>query len=171
MFKLRALCEKDVDGMLEWMHSEASKAIFQKDMSSITREQALDFIKSAAELSFESNSIHYACVDEKDEYLGTISLKNIDSVNRNAEYAVSFRKKAQGTGAALYATKEILRIAFEDIKLHSVYLNVLNTNQRANAFYKKSGFVYEGTSRENLFINGEFKSLNWYSIIESEYKY
>ena len=170
MIKLRPLCSKDVDGMLEWMHSEDSKDIFQKDMSSITRDTALMFIESVSNVNPDSGEVHYAVVDDSnDEYLGTISLKHIDSENKKAEYAVSFRKFAHGTGAALAATKEILRIAFVDLNLHCIYLNVLTTNERANAFYKKAGFVYEGTSRESLYINGDFKSLNWYSIIYRDY--
>ena len=42
--------------------------------------------------------------DQDDEYLGTISLKNIDLKNKNAEYAISTRKKARGTGANQQAT-------------------------------------------------------------------
>ena len=156
MFKLRHLKEQDAAGMLEWMHSEETKAIFQKDMSSMTEEDVLSFIKCSAEDTISKGFVHYAVVNDEDEYLGTISLKDIDQVNKCAEYAVSFRKCAQGTGAASYATSEILRIAFEEIGLHRVFLNVLTTNLRANAFYKKMGFVYEGTSEDSLFLNGKY---------------
>ena len=168
MFKLRYLKEKDAAGMLEWMHAEETKKIFQKDMSSMTEDNVLSFIRRSGKDTTADGFIHYAVVNEEDEYLGTISLKDIDQVNKCAEYAVSFRKCAQGTGAASFATNEILRIAFEEIGLHRVYLNVLTGNLRANAFYKKMGFVYEGTSEDSLFLNGKYESLNWYAIIRRE---
>lgn len=169
MFKLRYLEDKDAAGMLEWMHAEETKKIFQKDMSSMTEDKVLSFIRAAGENTVDKGFMHYAVVNEADEYLGTISLKDIDNVNKCAEYAVSFRKCAQGTGAASYATSEILRFAFEELGLHRVYLNVLTTNLRANSFYKKMGFKFEGTSRDSLFLNGKYESLNWYAMIRSEF--
>ena len=168
MFKLRGLQIKDAEGMLEWMHAEETKHIFQKDMSSMTYEMVSSFIEKAGNAPSDADFVHFAVVDDSDEYLGTISLKDIDRVNRCAEYAVSFRKCAQGTGAAMFATQEILRYAFEDLGLHRVYLNVRTTNGRANAFYKKAGFVYEGTSKDSLLLDGKYESLNWYAKINNE---
>lgn len=167
MIRLRKLKEKDVPFMLEWMHDEETKTIFQKDMTSITEEQALDFVFASENELRDGGSVNYAVVDDEDVYLGTISLKNIDIKNKNAEYAVSFRKCARGTGAAMEATKLILEKAFNEFELHRVYLNVLATNARANRFYQKVGFVFEGTSKDNLLINGEYRDLNWYAIIEN----
>lgn len=170
MIVLRQLEAKDIDGMLEWMHSEESKGIFQKDMSGITYENAQNFVRTSQGDTFSEGFIHFAVVDEgDDEYLGTISLKNIDPENSCAEYAVSMRAKARGTGASMAATKAILNIAFLKYNLHRVYLNVLTTNERANKFYRKAGFDFEGTSRDSLCIRGEFKSLNWYSMIKEDY--
>ncbi|MCQ2482215.1 MAG: GNAT family N-acetyltransferase [Clostridia bacterium] len=169
MIKLRQLEFKDIDYMLEWMHSEESKSIFQKDMSNITYEMAQNFINNSQGDTFADGYVHFAVVDDDDEYLGTISLKNIDMENSCAEYAVSMRTKARGTGASMTATKAILNIAFLKYNLHRVYLNVLTTNERANKFYQKVGFVFEGTSKDSLCIRGEFKSLNWYSMIKEDF--
>lgn len=67
------------------------------DFKNFTEEDIKKFIDNGNE---SSKNIHYACVDEEDNYLGTISLKNIDIRNKNAEYAISFCKFAHGTGAA-----------------------------------------------------------------------
>ena len=110
-----------------------------------------------------------ACVDDQDNYLGTVSLKAINKIDLNAEYAISFCKKAHGTGAAHYATQEVLRIAFMELGLARVYLNVIPGNARANAFYKKNGFIFEGTFRKHIRINGQLKDLNWYSMLKEEF--
>lgn len=164
--KLRELKLKDVDGMLSWMHSKEAKEIFEKDFNKYTREDVEKFAKSKN----TKNNINYACVNEKDEYLGTISLKNIDYDNLNAEYAVSFTKEAQGTGAASFATQEILKIAFNDLKLEKVYLCVLKTNKRAIAFYKKNNFKEEGTFRNHLKRGNKYIDLLWFSILKKEFK-
>ena len=65
------------------------------------------------------------------------------------------------------ATKEIIRIAFEELGLNRVYLNVLKENGRANAFYQKTGFRFDYCEENGVEIHGEKKDLNWYVIDKS----
>lgn len=168
--RLRQLCEKDVEGMLEWMHDPEIQNNFRVALQDMNREDALRFIKEAECTPVSGKSIHYAIVDKNDEYLGTISLKNVDLESKNAEYAISLRKKAQGLGIAEKATREILKIAFGDFGLERVYLNVLPENERAIHLYEKCGFIFEGEFRNHLYLRGEFKSLRWYSLLREEYR-
>lgn len=158
---LRRLEKKDAPLMLEWMHDNEINCNFQKDFASATLESVLCFIDE----SFNDENQSFAFVDEGDEYLGTISLKHISYQNANAEYAIVTRKKAQGTGAAARATQEVLRYAFEDMRLHKVYLNVFEDNVRAQKLYEKCGFVYEGSAVDAVKINGAYRTLKWYGII------
>ena len=75
--QLRELKEKDADRMLSWMHSEKSRDIFAKDFNNFTKDDVISFINKKN----TSENINYACVDDNDNYLGTISLKNIDYEN------------------------------------------------------------------------------------------
>lgn len=150
--------------MLEWMHDDTINCNFQYPFKEMTIEKVKNFI----EYSFNEENQHFAIVDEKDEYLGTISLKNISYKNGNAEYAIVTRKNAQGTGVARLATCELLQYAFEELKLHKVYLNVLAENIRARKLYEKCGFMQEGISKEAVKINGKYESLIWYGIIKKE---
>ena len=101
-------------------------------------------------------------------YVGTVSLKNISEENRSAEYAIVVRSIVRGTGAAALATKDILEYAFDILKLHKVYLNVLERNERARHFYTKCGFAYEGTSKDAILLNDRYESLVWYGIINDK---
>lgn len=163
---LRYLEEKDAPFMLEWMHDSEINCNFQADFASSTMESVLDFIHN----SFNDESQNFAFVDNDDEYLGTISLKHISHKNSNAEYAIVTRKKAQGTGAAMKATQELLEYAFEKLKLHRVYLNVLEDNVRAQKLYEKCGFVYEGAFLDAVRINGTYRTLKWYGIVKNSDK-
>lgn len=157
---LRKLEDKDALNMLEWMHDSNINCNFRFDFSKMTLDDVRNFIQN----SFDEKNQHFAIVDEHNEYMGTISLKNINKVDNNAEYAIVTRTVAHGKGLALEATKEILNYAFNELKLHKVYLNVLEENGRANRFYEKCGFKYEGMSKEILYINGKYHNLNWYAI-------
>ena len=155
--RLRGLQPKDALGMLEWMTDPKITQFFRFDASKVTEESCLAFISGAA---LQENCRHWAIADETDTYLGTISLKEID--RSSSEYAISTRSCAHGTGAAMEATRQVLRIAFEELGLNRVYLNVLAENGRANAFYRKAGFCFTHTEKDAVAIRGEMKDLNWY---------
>ena len=162
---LRKLEKKDAVLMLEWMSDQDITRIFSNNFSEYTLEMVQKFIKN----SFDVENQSFAVVDENDEYQGTISLKNISEKDKNAEYAVVFRKKAHGTGISRQATCEILKYAFEELKLEKVYLNVLEDNLRARKFYEKVGFKQEGTFIKHKFIENKFQNLCWYRILREEW--
>ena len=133
---LRKLEEKDAKGMLEWMQDTEIQKRFRFAIETVKREDVLRFIKVAETEPIEGKSIHYAIADEDDEYLGTISLKDVDLLARKAEYAISLRRKAQGMGVGTKATMKILEAAFDRFGLERVYLNVLSDNERAIHLYE-----------------------------------
>lgn len=163
---LRKLLEKDIENMLEWMKDKSITCNFKTDFSGVDIERVRHFIEN----SYSEKEQHFAVVDEQDEYLGTISLKNISQTDRNAEYAIVMRKGAQGTGVAEQATKELLEYAFQILGLRKVYLNVLEDNFHAIAFYEKLGFVKEGTFVGQYFIGGRYHNLCWYAVYHSDLK-
>lgn len=163
---LRPLEAEDAEGMLSWMHDASVACLFQTDFRSMELTEAQRFIDAA---NRPSDSLHLAIENEDGSYLGTISLKNIDTNNMCAEYAISTISAAHGTGVASRATRSILEIAFDELGLHRVYLNVLDVNERAQAFYKKAGFSYEGTAREALKIKSEYHSLLWFAMLKSDF--
>lgn len=164
--KLRTLCEKDAASMLAWMQDPAVNQFFRADFAHKTMTDVLSFIRGGGQSASER---HYAICDDNDAYQGTISLKDIDKENGTAEYAIVLRRQAQGKGYARFATQEILRIAFEELGLHKVYLNVWKENTHAVGFYEHMGFRREGEAREQIVLHGKRCSLLWYGILENEY--
>lgn len=167
--KLRMLQESDASGMLEWMKDPEIQNVFRNDMGKITMEEALEFIRSSRESWEKSGSLHLAVADEKDEYLGTISLKNIDLQAKNAEYAISLRRKAHGKGIGYTATRQLLEYAFSIMKLERIYLNVLSDNEKAIRLYERVGFVFEGEFRKHLYLRGAYRNLKWYGLLRENY--
>lgn len=160
---LRYLQEKDAPLMMEWMKDPELACFFTFNIESVTEESILSFINKSKN---DNKNKHYAITNEDDVYLGTISLKNISYKNSNAEYAITLRKSAIGKGIAEVATKRILDIAFNELNLNKVYLNVLSYNIRAIKFYEKFGFKYEGEFIEHVKIGDRYRNLKWYSIFK-----
>ncbi len=152
MIKLRELTENDAIYMLEWMHDPSIQKFFRKNMLKYTLDDAKEFCINSDVPSVikDGCDVHYAIANEDNEYLGTISLKNIDLESRSAEYAIAMRKKAQGYGNAYMASVMLLKKAFSEYKLHRVYLNVLANNNKAIKLYEKIGFSCEGEFRDHI---------------------
>ena len=168
-YVLRDLRMEDLEGMLEIVNDPLINCFYTDDIRKSTRETIGQFIENAAELKKKGISYHYAISDSKDEYIGTISLKNVEKV-KGAEYAIIMRRGYQGMGIATWATREILQIAFRKMALNRVYLNVLSDNLHANRFYIKNRFRYEGESKMCICIEGKIKSLKWYAMLAEEYR-
>ena len=163
---IRPLEPCDAEGMLEWMHDDSTASLFQRDFLSMQLRDVLEFIDSSQK---NTESHHFAVQDSEGRYMGTVSLKNVDMHNLRAEYAISMRRCARGTGLASKGTKAVLRYAFSEIGLHCVYLNVLSSNVRARKFYEKNGFTFEGISKDAVFANDTYYDLYWYRILSNEF--
>ena len=144
---LRQLNTKDAPFMLEWMHDNSVVQDLQTDFASKTIEDCLEFIKASKD---ESENLHLAIVDNNDEYLGTVSLKNI--AVSFAEFAITVRSSAMGKGIAKDAMEKIIDIGFEEKDLEGIYWCVAPSNKRAIRFYDKNG--YHRVPSETLNIRG-----------------
>lgn len=161
--KLRNLKRKDAAFMLEWMHDDDVTEYLNTDFSMFVLEDCIKFIEYSTE---KSQNAHYAIVSDDDEYMGTVSLKNIDLQTSSAEFAITVRRSAMGKGYSWYGMTKILEIGFEKYNLESIYWCVLKENKRAVSFYDKHHF------HEALDIPSTIKkryegigNLKWYSVL------
>lgn len=166
--KLRTLDEKDALFMLEWLKDKSVSRWFRNiKADDITLDIVLDFIRNSQN---DKQSYHFAITNENDEYLGTVSLKNIDIIAKNGEYAIALRRLNQRQGVGRFATEKVLQSAFEELKLEREYFNVLSDNKRAINFYEKFGFTYEGEFYKHVNVDNDLKSLKWYRMMRCEYE-
>lgn len=172
MIVLRELKEKDAPLMLEWMHDADIQRSFKRRMSDYTIDDVLAFIKKAAfpDVVSTGADLHFAIADQADDrYLGTVSLKNIDTENKNAEFAIVTRKAAHGKGIGHEATILALKKAFNELGLQRVYLNVFSNNEPAIRLYERCGFKAEGEFRNHFIIDGQYVGWKWYGMLKDEF--
>jgi diamine N-acetyltransferase len=65
--------------------------------------------------------------------------------------------------------KEVIRIAFEELRAHRLFLDVYEDNARARHLYESLGFVYEGLMRDAAQRDGTYCNLCMMSMLEHEY--
>lgn len=163
---LRSLQEKDNIYMLEWMKDNRVNCFFRFNSDNVTIQTVTEFINNCFQ---DKYNYHFAIADDNDIYQGTISLKNIDIDANTAEYAIALRYEAQGKGVGTFATRQVLKYAFETLNLNRIYLNVLVDNINAIKLYEKCGFIFEGEFKDHIKVQGQLKNLKWYGILKENY--
>ena len=90
MIKLRELRISDVERMYEFLSDPDVSNSYVFSRAPVSRERLVDFVRSSW---YESGNVHFAISGDDDEYIGTVSLKNINYVDRTAEYAIMIGKE------------------------------------------------------------------------------
>lgn len=162
--RLRNLELKDAPLMLEWMHDESVVGNLKGNFIEKTLADAESFILASAN---KEKNIHLAIVTDEDEYMGTVSLKNVE--DGSAEFAVAVRQKAMGKGYAWFALEEILNKAFAEYGLESVYWCIARTDERALRFCDKHVFHENVDIPEKVLSRyKDMDNLKWYSVLKGD---
>ncbi len=136
---LRRLKKSDAPLMLEWMHDEDLVKDLHKNFAGMTIDNCKSFIERAAT---DSSNLHLAIADDNDEYMGTVSLKDINYDLGIAEFDIVIRRAATGKGLSAAGMKEILNYASLGKELQKplsqIYWCVDSKNARALRFYDKT---------------------------------
>lgn len=161
--KIRYLKLKDIDFMYEWMQDDDIVEYMYTDFKSKT----IDDLKFFIENSISKNNIHFAIVSDLDEYMGTVSLKNINS--KNAELGIVVRKIAMSKGYSWFGIDSIINYAFNELKLESIYWCVNKKNIRAIKFYDKHNFHKAVDIPGNILNRYQgVDGLIWYSVLNGD---
>ncbi len=163
---LRKLKIEDAPLMLEWMHDEDVCEFMGRNFSEFQLCNCENFIENS--LTDEKN-LHLAIADENDEYMGTVSLKEIDMDTLSAEFAITVRKKAMGKGFSKFGMENIIKKGFEELGLETIIWNVSKKNIRANKFYQKHNYDELDIIPDkfkNIYPN--WKEMNWFCVIKKK---
>lgn len=163
---LRTLQLHDAERMLEWMLDSSIYSKMQYDYRELSLDKCILFIKNSWR---EKENLHFAISNAQDEYMGTISLKNIDDKNKRAELGIVVHPSYMGRGIASKALYELVKKAFWELGLNKIYLYVRCDNERAVGFYRKNQMEFEGCAKEHLFIDGEYKDIFWFALRKKNY--
>ena len=77
--------------------------------------------------------------------------------------------RTPGRGLGRQILEEVIRIAFEELSAHRLWLDVFEHNARAHHLYKSLGFVEEGVLREAVYRDGKHYSQILMSLLDREY--
>lgn len=103
--------------------------------------------------------------------IGTISLENIDHINRKATLGIFIGdtgERNKGYGAE--AINLILDYGFNYLNLNNIKLDVFEFNERAYKCYQKCGFKLCGRRRKCVYLNGNYYDVLSMDILKDEFQ-
>jgi diamine N-acetyltransferase len=166
---LRALTTNDIEITLSWHNREDITRLYSGHPFPVNIEMERQWYEKILKSNFPTTVFGIVYI-ETQELIGLTSLKEINMINRNGEFAIFIGdRKFRGKGFSKEATLDTLCFGFNKLGLNRIFLKVLEHNETAINLYQKIGFKKEGILRESVYRDGEFKNEIVYSLLKSEF--
>ena len=166
---LRPLSLDDVnDAYIDWFNDAEVCAYNSHHVYPYTRELAIEYVTGVRS---QKNDLVLAVIEKSGgAHVGNIALKNINPVNRSAEFAVILgNKEYWGKGIGKEAAQLIVQHGFEQLNLHRIYCGTSEENIPMQKLAASLGFAQEGIRKEAMFKNGEFVDVIEYGLLKNDF--
>ncbi|MBN1658357.1 MAG: GNAT family N-acetyltransferase [Anaerolineae bacterium] len=169
LVRLAAPLEADAPHFARWVRdAEYLRALdtdYVRPMSVEEMAQRLaSFIRDPGTVEFRIRTLH------DDTLIGFVALHTISWHNRSANLAIGIGEPDyRGRGYGTDALRVVLRVAFHEMHLERVGLNVNGDNTRAIRAYEKAGFHHEGTLHRALLRDGRWQDRIIMGAINTNY--
>jgi len=174
MIKLEYFTPDDFQLLIDWVSDEELLLNWAgtEFRFPLTEEKLQRYIRSANDFE-NSGTLIYKAVDlETGQTVGHISLTAVNRENRSARITrvLVGNTTERGKGIGEQMTRQLMRIGFNDLKLHRMSLGVFDFNEPAIRCYKKCGFRIDGLLRDINRHGDAFWSMAEMSILENEWQ-
>jgi RimJ/RimL family protein N-acetyltransferase len=162
----------DFDNLIRWIDNEDLLTKWSGGLFNFPLTQSsLEWYIKDTNVPGDSDAFVYKVVAEDGSTIGHISLGGISWKNRSARITrVLISPENRGKGCCSEMVTAILKIGFQNLKLHRISLGVYTNNDAAVSCYQKSGLKIEGIQRDVLWYKSHYWSMIEMSILEDEWK-
>lgn len=129
-----------------------------------TVADALTFISECRKNYAEGEGFS-CCIVHQGKIVGTVGFHHIDKLNLKTEIGYWLSQDSQGKGLMRESCKALIKYAFEELKLHRVEIRCAIDNETSQRIPESLGFTREGVLRGAMLLNGQFKDVFLYSLL------
>ena len=135
-------------------NEKVRKCVFNQNL--ITEQQHFGFINNLD----KDKANYYWLVKKESVCLGVISLNKLDFENKNSYLGIYKNFELENTkGIGKILLKNLLKIAFDEFNLHTLKLEVFQTNEFAIKLYESCGFIEEGRLQEFVYRDDKWQDV------------
>lgn len=158
MIHLREATETDVPWIVEVEYSPE----FREYIGRWTSDEHAQAMR-------DPDTRYFIAVDDSNEPLGYVILRGLQAEHHNVELKrIVMRSPGRSYGRLVLHL--LLRKVFEELGAHRLWLDVFETNLRAQHVYRSLGFRQDGIFREAVYRDGRYHSLLLMSLLDREYR-
>lgn len=153
----------------KWFNDEENTKHMQKHYFPNTLASQLEFLN---DLRKDRSKVQLGIVKKNKGYMiGTVSIQDINFINRNAEISIVIGEAAdKNLIYAQEAMKLMIEHGFFTLNLYKIYGGYLESLESWGDFLKKRfGFKEEGIWREHVFKNGQYVNIHRLGLLREEY--
>ena len=155
LVRLRAVEMEDLERDFTWVN-DREVTRFLSMRYPISRAQEERWIRDRPPNDF-SNGAFFAIETKDGVHIGNTNLMQANPEDRKAALGIMIGDKEYwSNGYGSDATVTLLRFGFGEMNLNRIWLHVFEFNERAQACYKKCGFVEEGRLRQHYYGMGRY---------------
>jgi RimJ/RimL family protein N-acetyltransferase len=164
--RLEPLGPEHFEGSWSALHDEEGMRL-TGTTASFTREQIRTWLATRAE---QHDRADWAILlRETGEYVGEVVLNDLEPEIASMNVRIALRESGLfGRGYGTEALRAVVDHGLDVVGLHRITLDVFGFNPRARRVYEKCGFVYEGTRRDEIQVDGIWHDSILMSILETD---
>jgi len=163
---LESVDSEHIEQFRTWRNNPNLRKYFReyREISDLMQKKWFDKINT------DPNQVNFSIKDKKtNKLIGHCGLYYINWINRTAEFGIyvgeeSYRNGGYGSDSL----RCLIRYGFNDINLNKIWCEVYDNNASIDV-YKRIGFVFEGTMRENYYNEGKYWDSHILSLLRSEW--
>lgn len=109
------------------------------------------------------------CEKENDRPIGSVYFRDIDPLNKKAEYGIFIGEAdCAGKGIGTETARLAVRYARDVLKLHKLMLRVFADNAAAVKSYRNAGFVQEAHLKDEFLQDGRYRDMLLMAVLFEE---
>jgi len=167
--KLRALTRIDLPITLRWHNQQEIQDLYAGHPFPVNEEFENAWYDKILTNNFPTTVFGVEHIKDK-KLIGLFLLKDISLINRKAELAIYIGDaNYKGQGLSKEILQQGLEFGYNKLGLNRIDLKVIDNNSVAIKLYTSSGFIKEGSLRESVYKNGEFRDEIQMSLLKDEF--
>jgi RimJ/RimL family protein N-acetyltransferase len=165
---LRAREDQDAEAFHRWFNDPEVTRFLGQPFPAISLSQQRAFIQN---MNTDRDRRTYSIVLKDGTLIGNCELRAFSWSARSCELGIVIGEKqywSQGYGGE--AVGLLLRIAFDGLNMHKVWLSCAAYNERGLRAYRRIGFREDGRLRDDRFIDGRYDDTIMMSMLATEWR-
>jgi RimJ/RimL family protein N-acetyltransferase len=154
----------DINLMTGWKNDrEAAK--YLPYSPPVSKQDIKEYI---SKIEVNESSVVFIIETEDEIPIGICTLEDVDWKSSSAKITtVIYAKNCWGRGYGYDTVRTLTKYGMEQLNLHTIYVHILEGNEKAVRCFEKAGYEKEGILKHRLYKDGSYKNVVSLSIINT----